>query len=186
MVIQGHDHCYEVMGPVDADTRKPIMEAIADREQVSTSVSMSGYKGGTYTVDKGAMYFIGSTCGAKRYWPYNAEEMEEDFNAHKVENYFDLFTGMFAQPDKPSFSVFTIKDKTITIESYTADASGNATLFNTFKVVREKDHVPLTGLEDVRVEGLPSVNGTTKILHNGQIYLVREGVAYDLLGRVVK
>ena len=186
MVIQGHDHCYEVMGPVDADTRKPIMEAIADREQVSTSVSMSGYKGGTYTVDKGAMYFIGSTCGAKRYWPYNAEEMEEDFNAHKVENYFDLFTGMFAQPDKPSFSVFTIKDKTITIESYTADASGNATLFNTFKVVREKDHVPLTGLEDVHVEGLPSVNGTTKILHNGQIYLVREGVAYDLLGRVVK
>ena len=186
MVIQGHDHCYEVMGPVDADTRKPIMEAIADREQVSTSVSMSGYKGGTYTVDNGAMYFIGSTCGAKRYWPYNAEEMEEDFNAHKVENYFDLFTGMFAQPDKPSFSVFTIKDKTITIESYTADASGNATLFNTFKVVREKDHVPLTGLEDVHVEGLPSVNGTTKILHNGQIYLVREGVVYDLLGRIVE
>ena len=186
MVIQGHDHCYEVMGPVDADTRKPIMEAIADREQVSTSVSMSGYKGGTYTVDKGAMYFIGSTCGAKRYWPYNEEDMEEDFNAHKVENYFDLFTGMFAQPDKPSFSVFTIKDKTITVESYTADASGNATLFNTFKVVREKDHVPLTGLEDIRVEGLPNVNGTTKILHNGQIFLVREGVVYDLLGRIVE
>lgn len=186
MVIQGHDHCYEVMGPVDADTRKPIMEAIADRESVSTSVSASGYKGGTYTVDNGALYFIGSTCGSKRYWPYSKDDMEETYEAHKVDNYFDLFTGMFAQPDKPSFSVFTIKDKTITVESYTADASGNATLFNTFKVVRVKEHVPLTGLEDVRVEGLPSVNGTTKILHNGQIYLVREGVAYDLLGRVVE
>jgi hypothetical protein len=186
MVIQGHDHCYEVMGPVDADTRKPILEDIADREQVSTSVSASGYKGGTYTVDNGAMYFIGSTCGHKRYWPYTKDEMEEDFNAHKVDNYFDLFTGMFAQPDKPSFSVFTVSEKTITVESYTADAAGNATLFNTFKVVRKKDHTPLTGLEEVRVEDLSQVDGTAKIFFNGQILLVREGVAYDLLGRAVK
>ena len=186
MVIQGHDHCYEVMGPVDADTRKPILEDIADREKVSTSVSMSGYKGGTYTVDNGAMYFIGSTCGHKRYWPYTKDEMEEDLAAHKVDNYFDLFTGMFAQPDKPSFSVFTVSEKTITVESYTADAAGNATLFNTFKVVRKKDHTPLTGLEEVRVEELSQVDGTAKILFNGQILLVREGVAYDLLGRAVK
>ena len=185
-VIQGHDHCYEVMGPVDADTRKPILEDIADREAVSTSVSMSGYKGGTYTVDNGAMYFIGSTCGHKRYWPYTKEEMEEDFNDHKVENYFDLFTGMFAQPDKPSFSVFTVNGKTITVESYTADAAGDATLFNTFKVVRNADHTALTGLEEVRIEDLSQVDGTAKIFFNGQILLVREGVAYDLLGRMVK
>ena len=186
MVIQGHDHCYEVMGPVDADTRKPIMEAIADREEVSTSVSASGYKGGTYTVDNGAMYFIGSTCGHKRYWPYNKEEMEEDYNAHKVENYFDLFTGMFAQPDKPSFSVFSIKDQTITIDSYTADAEGNATPLNTFKVVRVKEHTPLTGVEDVVVDKMPQVDGTTKILYQGQLLLMKDGVAYDILGNVVK
>ena len=186
MVIQGHDHCYEVMGPVDADTRKPIMEAIADREEVSTSVSASGYKGGTYTVDKGAMYFIGSTCGHKRYWPYSKEDMEEDFSAHKVENYFDLFTGMFAQPDKPSFSVFSVKDQTITIDSYTADAEGNATPLNTFKVVRTKEHTPLTGVEDVVVDKMPQVDGTTKILYQGQLLLMKDGVAYDILGNVVK
>jgi len=185
-VIQGHDHCYEVMGPVDADTRKPIMDAIANREQVSTSVSMSGYKGGTYTVDNGAMYFIGSTCGHKRYWPYNKEEMEEDYNAHKVENYFDLFTGMFAQPDKPSFSVFSIKDKTITVNSYTANEDGSSTLFNTFEVVRTKEHTPLTGLEDVRVDKIPQVNGVSKILYKGQLVLVRDGIAYDALGRIVE
>ncbi len=185
-VIQGHDHCYEVMGPVDADTRKPIMEDIADRETVSTSVSMSGYKGGTYTVDRGAMYFIGSTCGHKRYWPYTEEEMNETYDAHKVENYFDLFTGMFAQPDKPSFSVFTVNDKTITVDSYTADAAGEATLFNTFKVVRNTDHTALTGLKEVCMDDLLQVDGTAKIFFNDQILLVREGVAYDLLGRVVK
>ena len=184
-VIQGHDHCYEVMGPVDADTRKPILEDIADRETVSTSVSMSGYKGGTYTVDNGAMYFIGSTCGHKRYWPYNEEEMNEDLAAHKVENYFDLFTGMFAQPDKPSFSVFTVSGTTITVDSYTANPDGSADKFNTFVVKRVKAHTPLTGLEDVVVDQIPQTNGVAKILYNGQILLVKDGVAYDVLGQVI-
>ena len=184
-VIQGHDHCYEVMGPVDADTRKPILADIADREAVSTSVSMSGYKGGTYTVDNGAMYFIGSTCGHKRYWPYTKEEMEEDFNAHKVENYFDLFTGMFAQPDKPSFSIFTVKDRTVTVESYTANPDGSADKFNTFVVQRTKKHTDeASGLE--QVQDLLNSDATIKLLHEGQVLIIRQGVAYDLFGRVVK
>lgn len=184
-VIQGHDHCYEVMGPVDADTRKPILADIADREAVSTSVSTSGYKGGTYTVDNGAMYFIGSTCGHKRYWPYSKEDMEEDFNAHKVENYFDLFTGMFAQPDKPSFSIFTVKDRTITVDSYTANPDGSADKFNTFVVQRTKKHTDeASGLE--QVQDFLNSDATVKLLHEGQVLIIRHGVAYDLFGRVVK
>lgn len=187
-VIQGHDHCYEVMGPVDADTRKPILEDIADREVVSTSVSESGYKGGTYTVDNGAMYFIGSTCGHKRYWPYTKEEMNEDFAAHQVENYFDLFTGMFAQPDKPSFSVFTVKDRTITVESYTANPDGSADKFNTFVVKRTKAHTgeidPPTSLE--QVQDLLNGNHAAKILHNGQVLVIRDGVMYTVLGQKVQ
>jgi hypothetical protein len=176
------------MGPVDADTRKPILADIADRETVSTSVSMSGYKGGTYTVDNGAMYFIGSTCGNKRYWPYTKKQMEEDLSAHKVENYFDLFTGMFAQPNKPSFSVFTVKDRTITVESYTANPDGSADKFNTFVVKRTKKHTGesdvTTGLE--QVQDMVNTNATVKVLHNGQVLIIREGVAYDLFGRIVK
>ena len=187
-VIQGHDHCYEVMGPVDADTRKPILADIADREVVSTSVSMSGYKGGTYTVDNGAMYFIGSTCGSKRYWPYTEERMNGDYAAHQVENYFDLFTGMFAQPDKPSFSVFTVKDRTVTVESYAANPDGTSEKFNTFVVKRTKKHTGesdvTTGLE--QVQDMVNTNATVKVLHNGQVLIIREGVAYDLFGRIVK
>ena len=189
-VIQGHDHCYEVMGPVDPDTRKPIMEAIADREAVSTSVSASGYKGGTYTVNDGSMYFIGSTCGHKRYWPYSKEEMEEDFNAHKVENYFDLFTGMFTQPDKPSFSVFSVKNQTITVESYTADPDGTATLFNTFVVQRTQEHTPLEYIEpeepkEDAVENIIALsgNGVAKVIYKGQIFIVKNGVVYNTLGQ---
>ena len=186
LVMQGHDHCYEVMGPVDPDTKTPILDAIADREEVSTSVSTSGYKGGTFTVDDGSLYFIGATCGSKRYYPYSKVEMEGYYSAHQVKNYFDLFTGMFCQPGSPSYTTFSVKDKTITVNSYTADNEGNSTLFNTFKVVRVKEHTPLTGLEDIRVEQLPEGDVTTKILYKGQIVLIRNGVAYDILGNVLK
>ena len=121
LVMQGHDHCYEVMGPVNPDTRKPILDAITDRIEEPTSESTSGYKGGTFRVDDGTIYFIGATCGRKRYYPYTQAQMEGYYDLHKVENYFDLFTGMFCQPEAPSYSTFTIKDKTITVNSYTAD-----------------------------------------------------------------
>jgi hypothetical protein len=93
---------------------------------------------------------------------------------------------MFCQPGAPSYSTFTVKDKTITVNSYTADEDGNATLFNTFKVVREKEHTPLeVGWEEVVVDELPT-SGTSKVLHNGRILLVRDGVVYDLLGAIVQ
>lgn len=186
LVMQGHDHCYEVMGPVNPDTRTPILDAITDRLEVPTSESASGYKGGTFTVDDGTMYFIGATCGRKRYYPYTQAQMDGYYDLHKVENYFDLFTGMFCQPEAPSYSTFTVKDKSITINSYTADEEGNSTLFNTFTVVRQKEHTPLTGLEEVRIEEIPQVDGVSKVMYKGQLLLVRDGVAYDALGRVVE
>ena len=186
LVMQGHDHCYEVIGPVDPDNKTPILEAISDREEVPTSVSTSGYKGGTYVVDDGTLYFIGATSGEKRYYPYNEQKMNTYYPEHQVENYFDLFTGMFCQPGLPSYSTFTVKDKTITVNSYKADADGNSTLFNTFQVVRVKDHTPLAGLEEIRVDEIPQTDKTTKILYQGQILFIREGIVYDLLGRVVK
>lgn len=186
LVMQGHDHCYEVIGPVNPDTKTPILDAITDREEVPTSVSTSGYKGGTYNVDDGSLYFIGATCGSKRYYPYSRTQMESYYSDHQVKNYFDLFTGMFCQPDAPSYTTFSVKDKTITVNSYTADEEGNSTLFNTFQVVRVKEHTPLTGLEDLRIEQLPQGDVTTKVLYKGQILLVRNGVAYDVLGHIVK
>ena len=188
-VIQGHDHCYEVMGPVDPDTRQPIMEAIADREAVSTSVSMSGYKGGTYTVNDGSMYFIGSTCGHKRYWPNSAEDMEEIYDLTKVDNYFSLFTGMFAQPDKPSFSVFTVNNRTITVDSYTANPDGTAEKFNTFVVKRTVAHTGEPSDTPTNLEQLQdalNTNTTTKVLHNGQVLIIRNGEVYTIFGQQVK
>ena len=153
VALQGHDHTYEVIGPVDPDSITPILSAISDREEVSggNNKNMTGYKGGTYCTDDGTFYFIGATCGHKRYYPHSRERMEREYTDdidllqddkhHNVKNYFDLFTGMFGQPEKPTFTKITVKDDCLEFNSYTVeDDQGNASLLNTMRVVRTKPH----------------------------------------------
>jgi hypothetical protein len=157
VALQGHDHTYEVIGPVNPDSCTPILSAISDREEVTVdkNKNVTGYKGGTYCTDDGTFYFIGATCGHKRYYPHSRVRMEGDYTEdidllqddhhHNVKNYFDLFTGMFGQPEAPTFTKVTIKEDCIELNSYTADDDqGNVSLLNTMKIVRTKEHtVPL-------------------------------------------
>ena len=153
VALQGHDHTYEVIGPVNPDDCTPILSAISDREIVpgGTNKNMTGYKGGTYCTDDGTFYFIGATCGHKRYYPHTRQRMENDYTDdnkvlqddkhHNVKNYFDLFTGMFGQPEAPTFTKITVKDDCLEFNSYTAnDDQGNVSLLNTMRIVRTKQH----------------------------------------------
>jgi hypothetical protein len=94
VVLQGHDHCYEVIGPVD-----------------------------------GTLYFIGATCGAKRYEPLTREEMEELQPAQQVENYYDLFRQPLAQPGAPSYTRVTVKKDKLLLETFKV-VDGGVELFN--------------------------------------------------------
>lgn len=155
VALQGHDHTYEVIGPVDPDNLTPILDAISDREggpeYGGNNKNMTGYKGGTYCTDDGTFYFIGATCGHKRYYPHSRDRMEREYtdditllqddHHHNVMNYFDLFTGMFGQPEAPVFTKITVKDDCLEFNSYTADDDqGNVSLLNTMRVVRTKAH----------------------------------------------
>jgi len=153
VALQGHDHTYEVIGPVNPDNCTPILDAITDVEEVDVNKNknITGKRGGTFRTDDGTFYFIGATCGHKRYYPHTRERMENDYTEdpamlsdnkhHNVKDYFNLFTGMFGQPEKPSFTKITVKDDCIEFNSYTADDDeGNVTLFNTMKVVRTQPH----------------------------------------------
>ena len=136
LVLQGHDHTYEIIGPVDPDTRKPILDAISDRKTVPVDSlrNLTGYKNGTYNVKNGTLYFIGATCGAKRYTPLTREEMDASYHIHKVNNYFDLFTGMFGQPGAPSYTRVTVNKKYLLLESFKVLPNGKTELFNTIIV----------------------------------------------------
>ena len=195
LAIQGHDHCYEVIGPVDPDTRTVVEGAVTDTTHVTinTNTNMNGVKGGTFCTDDGTLYFIGATCGRKRYYPHSKEKMESQYTTdpellfdgehHDVKDYFSLMTGMFGQPGAPSFSKFTVKKDGIEINSYTADSNGNATLFNTMKVTRTKPHTaPALGVENIET---PMQEGE-KFIHNGQIYILKNGRVFNMLGMEMK
>ena len=95
LVLQGHDHCYEVIGPIDS-----------------------------------TLYFIGATCGAKRYTPLTREEMETSKHIHQVENYYDLFQQPFAQPGAPSYTRVTVRKEALELETFKVLDNGTTELFN--------------------------------------------------------
>jgi len=132
VVLQGHDHTYEVIGPVDPDTRKPLLSAISNQQSVAVDPisNATGKKGGTYNVKDGTLYFIGATCGAKRYTPLSREEMDASKHIHKIDDYFDLFTGMFGQPGAPSYTRVTVRKENLLIESFKVLPNGKTEKFN--------------------------------------------------------
>ena len=180
LAIQGHDHCYEVIGPVNPDTRTVVAGAVSDVDSVAinTNTNMTGKKGGTFVTDEGTLYFIGATCGRKRYYPYDREKMDSYYDSHKVTNYFDLFTSMLGQPGKPSFSSFTVTAEYIEINSYTANQDGTATLFNTMKVKRNAPH-HTAGVETT--EAAPVGDGH-KFIRDGQVLIRKNGKTFNVLG----
>ena len=100
LVLQGHDHCYEVIGPVD-----------------------------------NTLYFIGATCGAKRYEPLTREEMEASKHIHRVENYYDLFQHL-SQPGAPCYTRVTVKKNELLLETFKVLENGKTELFNQIQLTK--------------------------------------------------
>ena len=199
LAIQGHDHCYEVIGPVDPDTKTVVPGSVTDTihalpEETSRwgrKENKTGIEGGTFTTNDGTLYFIGATCGRKRYEPHNRALMEEeyttdpsllfDYNHHNVENLFDLFTTKFGQPGAPSYSRFNVSNACIEIVTYTADELGNKTEYHRILVKRTRNHGPATGIDETAVEN--KVSNGEKFIKDGQLYIRKDGRIYNVIGQ---
>jgi len=200
LAIQGHDHCYEVIGPVDPDTRKVVPGSITDTVHAlpeatgrwERSSNKTGIEGGTFTTDKGTLYFIGATCGRKRYEPHNRALMEEeytedpallfDYKHHNVKDLFDLFTSKFGQPGSPSYSRFNVTSEYLEIVTYYLDESDNPQVFNTIRVKNSRPSTAPDGIESIKA--VDTTQGQ-KFLYEGQIYIVKNGVVYNVIGQKI-
>ena len=200
LAIQGHDHCYEVIGPVNPDTKTVVQGAVADVTRVhaednsrwGSSDNKTGLEGGTFTTNDGTLYFIGATCGRKRYEPYNRATMEEeyttdptllyDYKHHNVQNLFDLFTTKFGQPGAPSYSRFNVTSEGIEVQTYKTDAAGNKTVYNTINVKRTKPHTIPSGVEEINTN---PVRDGEKFIRDGQVFIRLNGQIYNVLGQKV-
>ena len=205
LAIQGHDHCYEVMGPVDPDTWTVVPGSVTDTVRVAPeatdrwerSSNKTGLEGGTFTTDDGTLYFIGATCGRKRYEPYSRYIMDTAYVAdlsnpklydnhhHNVPNLFDLFKTKFGQPGSPSYSRFNVTSDYLEIVTYKTDANGNKEVFNTIRVKnsRPSSVPPTEGLENM-LSGMDDVQ-SEKFICNGQLFIKKNGMIYNVIGQKI-
>lgn len=182
-VIQGHDHVYEVIGPVDNQTKTVIPGSVSGVKDVAvnTNTNMTGKEGGIYNVEGGTLYFNNSTAGRKRYYPYTKEQMEADYAKHEVANYWDLFTGKFGQPGAPVFSEISVNTNEITVSTYTTSEAAAPILFDSFKIVKGNE----SGLENNNepINSLFPVPATDKV--NTTVNNINNVTAFDISGRSI-
>lgn len=151
IALQGHDHIYEVIGPVNNLQKTLISNEVEMVETVGDGglrENMTGKQGGVYDVSKGTLYFLNNSAGRKKYEPRNEADMIASLSKHEVENYWGLFSGKFGQTGEPTFSRVDVSSEEINITTYTVDDLGNATEFDSFKIVKNSTGTGVESTED--------------------------------------
>lgn len=183
IALQGHDHIYEVIGPVNNLNKTLVEGSVEEVEYIGEGgerENMTGKAGGVFDVSKGTLYFLNNSAGKKKYEPRNESEMIASLDKHEIENYWGLFSGKFGQTDKPTFSHVEVTPQKITFSTYSVDELGNSSLFDSFTVV--KGHP-----SEIKELNHPS---NVRIINNNDIVTI-EGMfpesieIYDLEGRCV-
>lgn len=140
IAIQGHDHLYEVIGPVRSSDMTLIENAVSGVEDTGDAGSygnMTGKAGGIFDVTEGTLYFLNNSACRKKYWPLSEAEMTAGYPEHQVPDYFSLFSGRLGQTGEPTFSRVDVTSDKFTFTTYTVDEDGNPQLFDQFEVVKE-------------------------------------------------
>ena len=201
LAIQGHDHCYEVMGPVNPDTWTVVPGSVKDTVRVAPeatgrwerSSNKTGLEGGTFTTDEGTLYFIGATCGRKRYEPYNRYVMDTSYVAdmsnpklydnkhHNVKNLFDIFTSKFGQPGSPSYTRFNVTNEYLEMVTYYLDKNDEPQVYNTIRVKNGR-HSWYEGIENIPIDKLDE---SKKFILDGQLYIKKNGMIYNVIGQKI-
>ena len=127
LVLQGHSHVYEVMGPVNAG--KLVSGAVSGPKSAQI-----------YNTTGGTVYFLNNTAGGKFYKPLTHAQMDANKAATGVSNYFSLFTGKLAQPRLQVFTCVTVASDSIKLNSYLVNYKTKALAsqkpWDTFKIVK--------------------------------------------------
>jgi len=136
LALQGHDHIYEVMGPIKAKT----LVANAVKNQISVTfdarTNVTAKQGGIFNVLNGTLYFLNNSAGRKKYEPRSQAQMAAVETGLGITNYFGMFSGRFAQTGNPTFSNITVSTDTIEVKTYEVSDLGVASPFDSFKVVK--------------------------------------------------
>ena len=145
LALEGHDHIYEIMGPIKNKALVPGEVSNQTSVTPNTTDNLTGKLGGKFDVNRGTLYFLNNSAGKKKYLPRNAAQMDAAFAATQITNYFGLFSGRFGQDGLPTFSNITVSTDSITISTYSVDDLGNSVLFDAFSIVKTPKAFAVTG-----------------------------------------
>ncbi len=137
--IQGHDHIYEVIGPVHNRTNSLLEDQILEIDLVPEETgrsNMKGRKNGIFDLSKGTIYFTNNSGGFKRYSPNKESDMIAKEEIHGISDYWSLFSGRFGQDGNNSYSNIYVGQDTVNFITYTVPQSGEKSLFDSFKAVK--------------------------------------------------
>jgi len=137
LAIQGHDHIYEVIGPIK--NKSLVENAVSKQRKVQPTyrTNVTGKLGGTFDVTNGTLYFLNNSSGKKKYEPTDSETMKSVEANLGIVDYFSFFTGRFGQTGEPTFSNITVSTEAININTYTVNDDGKATLFDAISIVKK-------------------------------------------------
>jgi len=156
LALQGHDHIYEVMGPI----KNKALVANAVLNQISVTFdareNVTAKNGGIFNTMNGTLYFLNNSAGKKKYEPRSQSQMEAVESGLGLTNYFGMFSGRFGQRGLPTFSNITVSTDTIEINTYEVSDLGVTTLFDGFKIVKSNNFI--TGGDNVFTNGQNAVS----------------------------
>jgi acid phosphatase type 7 len=136
LALQGHDHIYEVIGPIK--NKVVVANAVSNQTIVPKTVrdNVTGRLGGTFDVTNGTLFFLNNSSGKKKYEPRDSIAMEKEKATTGISDYFTYFTGRFGQSGEPTFSNISVSTDAIKVNTYTVNDGGLATLFDSFNIVK--------------------------------------------------
>ncbi|MFZ4582656.1 MAG: metallophosphoesterase, partial [Paludibacter sp.] len=156
LALQGHDHVYEVMGPINA--KALVTNAVKNQIDVTfdARTNVTAKQGGIFNTLNGTLYFLNNSAGRKKYEPRSQSQMAAVETGLGLSNYFGMFSGRFGQTGNPTFSNITVSTDTIDVKTYEVSDLGVASPFDSFKVVKSTDFT--TGVKNVGANGQDAIS----------------------------
>jgi len=136
LALQGHDHIYEVIGPIY--NKQLVANTVTNQlsAPVDTWTNLTGKSGGTFNVKTGTLYFLNGHVSTKEYTPNSQAVMNSTETSLGITNYYGMFTGRFGQTNNPSFSNITVSTDTISIKTYVVNSLNVATAYDNIKIIK--------------------------------------------------
>ena len=137
--FQGHDHVYNVIGPVNNTTKSVVPGSVQNVGTVPVVVqsNMNGKSGGVFDVTHGTLYFINNSASRKKYSTRTQSSMNSGASVTNIPDYWSLFTGRYGQTGEPTFSNVRVTRDTIFISTYAINNAGETYLFDEIKVTKQ-------------------------------------------------